>query len=271
MNRKYLAAGICLCFLFLYVFNCFAKLEKKASVVTASSAIVVDLKKNKIAYSKNIHIKRAPASTIKILTALVALERLGPDTIVEVSRNASLAEPSKIWLKPGEKYRSIDLIKAVLISSANDASVALAEAVAGSESQFAKIMNKKARSLGAKNSNFINASGLPAKNQYTTAYDLYRITKAALKNPVIYQIMKKKKTVIQGSDGRSIDLVNHNKLLLKKSYPLVLVKTGYTKSARHCYSGIAYAKNKEYAIVILRSRKPWTDIDNLLGLVKAKN
>jgi len=66
-------------------------------------------------------------------------------------------------------------------------------------------------------------------------------------------------------------LVNHNKLLLKKSYPLVLVKTGYTKSARHCYSGIAYAKNKEYAIVILRSRKPWTDIDNLLGLVKAKN
>ncbi|MDD5617820.1 MAG: D-alanyl-D-alanine carboxypeptidase [Candidatus Omnitrophica bacterium] len=266
--RRFCAVVFCLCFLLCFVINCFAKTAPKSSSITAASAIVVDLKKNKIVYSRSIHAKRAPASTLKILTALIALEKLGPDASVTISRKASLSEPSKIWLKPGEKYRSLDLIKAVLICSANDASVALAEAVAGSESQFAKMMNKKARSLGAKNSNFINASGLPAKNQYSTVYDLYRITKAALKNPVINQIMQKKKTAIQNSDGREISLVNHNKLLFRMTYPLVLGKTGYTKTARHCYASIAYFENKEYAIVILKSRKPWTDMENLLKLIR---
>lgn len=269
-KRFYILASVCLFILFFCVVSCFAKASKKNNSITAKSAIVIDLKKNKIIYSKNIHIIRAPASTIKILTALVALEKLGPDAIVEISRNASSAEPSKIWLRPGEKYRSIDLIKAVLMSSANDASVALAEAVAGSESKFTNLMNSKARSLGARHSNFMNSSGLPAKNQYSTAYDMARIIKAALNNPVVYQIMKKKKTVIQSSEGRKVTLVNHNRLLFRKTYPLVLGKTGYTINARHCYASVAYFEKKDYAVVILKSQKPWSDMEAILKFISSR-
>lgn len=266
--KKIWAALIAVSFiLFCLDIPSFAKSNKKI-FITAESAILVDLTRNRILYSKNIHNKCAPASTIKILTALVALEGLGAQKEVEVSKKANGVQPSKIWLSQYATYNSLDLINAVLISSANDASVALAEATAGTEAEFAKIMNKKAGSLGAKHSNFINASGLPAENQYSTAYDLYRITKAAFKNSIIYQIMKKKRETIKDSSGKEIKLINHNKLLFRKTYPLVLGKTGYTKSARHCYAGVAYFDKKEYAIVILKSRKPWDDIEKLLGLVK---
>ncbi|MDD5005319.1 MAG: D-alanyl-D-alanine carboxypeptidase [Candidatus Omnitrophica bacterium] len=267
MKKSFVKYFILLFLLFFYIPDCFAKPNKK-ELVTAQSAILVDLARNKIIYAKNIHTKLAPASTVKVLTALVTLEQLGANAEVEVSRNASCAQPSKIWLKPGEKYNSLDLINAALISSANDASVALAEAVAGSEFQFAKIMNKRAKSLGAKNSNFINATGLPAKNQYSTAYDLYRLVRIALDNPVVCQVMKKKNEKITSDAGKEISLVNHNKLLFRMSYPLVLGKTGYTKNAKHCYAGIAYYGKKKYAVVVLKSSKPWTDVKKLLSLVK---
>ena len=268
MRKQYLIFFICVFISFFLIFNCFAKSNNK-QFVTAQSAILVDLNKNKILYSKDIHTKRAPASTIKILAALVALEKIGTNTDVKISKTAVSVEPTKIWLAQGAKYNSLDLINAILISSANDASIALAEAVSGSEPEFAKIMTKKARQLGAKNSNFKNASGLPKKNQYSTAYDLYRIVKAAFKNSVIYQTMKKKKEKIKGTLGKEITLTNHNKMLFRKAYPLVLVKTGYTKSARHCFAGVVYFGKRKYAIVILKSRKPWTDIENLLGLIES--
>jgi len=267
MRKFYLRYSICLLVLFCFVLTSFAEFDKK-KLVTAQSAILVDLNKNKILYSKNIHTKRAPASTIKILTALVALEKIGTNADVKISKNATSVEPTKIWLAQGAKYNSLDLINAILISSANDASIALAEAVSGSEPEFAKIMTMRAKQLGAKNSNFKNASGLPKKNQYSTAYDLYRIVKAALKNSVIYQTMKKKREKIKGTLGKEITLTNHNKMLFRKVYPLVLVKTGYTKSARHCFAGVAYFGKRKYAIIILKSRKPWTDIENLLELIK---
>lgn len=269
MRRLCLGLVICFFVLFCYIFNSFAKSEKK-EFITALAAIVVDLDRNKTIYAKNIHSRFTPASTAKVLTALVVLEKLGIDRDVEISRNASIVEPTQIGLREGTTYNSLELINAVLISSANDASVALAEAAAGSESEFAKMMNKKARSLGAKRSNFVNASGLSAQNQYSTAYDLYRIVKAALDNTVIYQIMKKKVEKIRDSLGNEITLNNHNRLLFRMSYPLVLGKTGYTKKAKHCYAGVAYFGNKRYAIVILKSRRPWQDIGNLLNFIKKK-
>lgn len=268
MRKQYLIFFICVLILFSLILNCFAESINK-ELVTAQSAILVDLDKNKILYSKDIYIARAPASTIKILTALVALEKIGIDTDVKISKSAADVEPTKIWLAQGAEYNSLDLINAILISSANDASIALAEAVSGSESEFAKAMTKKAKSLGAKNSNFKNASGLPAKNQYSTAYDLYRIVKEAFKNTVIYETMKKKKENIKGTLGKEISLTNHNKMLFGKDYPFVLVKSGYTKNARHCFAGVAYFGKRKYAIVILKSRKPWDDIENLLGLIES--
>ena len=165
-------------------------------------------------------------------------------------------------------YNALDLINAILISSANDASVALAEAVAGTEKEFAKKMNATARELGAQDSHFANASGLPNKDQYTTVYDLHLIAKEALKRPDIYNIMRKRKMTIQGSRGKEIQLVNHNKLLFRKNYPVVLLKTGYTKSAKHCYVGKIYLNGGEYVFAFLKSRKPWTEIDHIISLIK---
>ena len=144
----------------------------------------------------------------------------------------------------------------------------MAEAVSGTEEEFARKMNEKAKSFGAKESNFTNASGLPSKNQYSTTYDLYRITKAAIKNDDVYNIMRKKKKKIKGTKGKEITLVNHNKLLFKKSYPLVLLKTGYTKPAKHCYAGKIYYKGRQYVFAFLKSRKPWQDIEKLIQLIK---
>jgi D-alanyl-D-alanine carboxypeptidase len=230
--------------------------------------ILVDVTANKVIYSRQRNKKFAPASTVKLLTALIALEELGLDKNVEISRKASQTQPSKIWLPEGAVFSSGDLINAALISSANDASVALAESVSGSEWKFAQKMNAKAKALGAKNSNFVNASGLPVKGQYTTAYDLYRIAKAAIKDDSIYNIMRKRQETIRGTKGRAIALVNHNKLLFKKSYPLILLKTGYTKSAKHCYAGKIYLNGRQYVFAFLKSRKPWSDIDALIRIIK---
>jgi D-alanyl-D-alanine carboxypeptidase (penicillin-binding protein 5/6) len=273
--KKFLSALIIFFFIFFcFAHQSFAKTKKKSSkseAVTAKAVILVDVTRNKILYSRNIHRKFFPASTVKLLTAYIALEELSPDSQVRISAKASQAESSKVWLPKGARFSSLDLINAVLLASANDASVALAEAVSGTEAEFAKKMNKKAKSFGTKNSNFNNASGLPSKNQYSTAYDLYRIAKAVLGNQEICNIMRKKKDKIESSAGKSIVFSNHNKLLFRKSYPVVLLKTGYTKSARHCYAGKIYLNGKEYVFAFLKSRKPWDDINSLIKIIKKNN
>ncbi len=267
-----------LCIGFFVVFGIspfsYAKAKKKRSSSAAGSAfsaqaiIIVDVTKNRTLYSRNSHARYAPASTVKLLTALVALEQLGMKSQVRISRKAANTEPTKIWVSAGDSYRSGDLINAILVSSANDASVALAEAAAGSEREFAKRMNRRARKLGAKNSNFINASGLPGKGQYTTAYDLYRIAKAATANTTLNAILRKRKETIKSSRGKTTNLTNHNKLVFRRKYPVVLLKTGYTRSARHCYAGRIYLNGREYVFAFLKSGKPWTDIDKIISFIK---
>ena len=234
---------------------------------TAKAAIIVDCDNDEFIFSKNIDNKLACASTTKLLTALVALEQIGAMAQVKVSQNSWNVEPSKAGLTKGTTYNSGDLVRAALIASSNDACVALAEAVAGSEAGFAQLMNEKVKRLGAVNSNFVTSSGLPAKNHYSTAYDLYLIARAALRNSFINAAMKQKRVTIKGSDNKIIKLRNHNKLLFRWSSPLVLGKTGYTRKARHCYAGRAYYQDKQYAIVILQSRKPWNDIEALLSAI----
>jgi len=238
--------------------------SKKISI-TAKAAILVDCNSDEFVFSKNIDEQLACASTTKLLTALVALEQLGTETQVKISQNSWNVEPSKAGLKKGAYYTSGDLVRAALIASSNDACVALAEAVAGSEEKFAVLINEKAKRLGAVNSNFVTSSGLPAKDHYSTVYDFYLIARAALRNSFINAAMRNKKIVIEGSDNKKITLRNHNKLLFRWSSPLVLGKTGYTRKARHCYAGIIYYEGRQYAIVILKSRKPWHDIENLLA------
>jgi D-alanyl-D-alanine carboxypeptidase len=115
-------------------------------------------------------------------------------------------------------------------------------------------------------SHFTNATGLPDKSQRSSAHDLAILTRTAFQQPFVKRVMAKKRVTITGSDGRMISRFNHNKLLWRLDHPQVLGKTGYTRSAQHCYAGIAYYEYKRVSVVILKSRKPWSDIFSLLGV-----
>ncbi|MBI4387878.1 MAG: D-alanyl-D-alanine carboxypeptidase, partial [Candidatus Omnitrophica bacterium] len=141
------------------------------SLPSAKSAIVIDQKTGKTLFSRSSQTKRAPASTVKLLTALVVLDALQLDSVVRIPSGVVGVQPSRINLRTGEQFYVRDLLKAVLIGSANDAARALAIVTAGSEYQFAQRMNQKASALGALRSNFVTSNGLPAKNQYSTVYD----------------------------------------------------------------------------------------------------
>lgn len=220
--------------------------------------------------SRNAHVPFYPASTVKLLTALVVLDNKDLKDSIVITRRAVNVRPTKAGLTKGAYYSVEDLLKVLLATSANDAGVALAQAVAGSEEQFALLMNKKARSLGATDSNFTNATGLPDKRQVTSAYDLSIIARAAFSHPFIASLMKEKIVTIAGSDGKKISRTNHNKLLWRVTDPCVLGKTGYTRAAGHSYAGIAYYDDRRVSVVILKSRKPWSDICRILSIPVAK-
>ncbi len=234
--------------------------------MTAQAGYAMDHTNRRVLFSRQAHKRFYPASTVKLLTALVVLDQLNLAEEVVVSRRAAGIQPTVAGLTRGARYTASDLLEVLLATSANDAGVALAEAVSGSESAFAALMNKKARSLGARESHFTNATGLPDKNQYTTAYDLALITRAAFRHSFINRVMKKKSVSITGSDGKKIIRNNHNKLLWRVAYPDVLGKTGYTIAAGHCYAGVAYYKDRTVSVVILKSRQPWQDIAGILNL-----
>jgi D-alanyl-D-alanine carboxypeptidase (penicillin-binding protein 5/6) len=198
------------------------------------------------------------------MTAIVVVRNSSLDRKVRVSAKAVSVPPSKIHLKTGEEYTTEDLLKALLLNSGNDASVALAESVAGSEEAFVKMMNDMARKIGARRTNFKTSSGLPAKNQYSTAYDLALIVREAMKYKSIVDIMKMKTAEIKEENSdRCIKLKNHNKSLHRNTVYFILGKTGYTIGAGHCFAGYINYGRRNTIVVILKSRKMWMDMARL--------
>ena len=155
--------------------------------LTARSAVVIDAASGQVIYERNKDERRFPASTTKIMTLIVALEQGSLDDMVSVSDNASRTEGSTIWLEPGEKMRMLDLLYGMMLVSGNDATVAVAEHVAGSVDAFARRMTAKAHEIGAVNTSFVNSSGLPDDRHYTTAHDLALIAAYGYKNPMFEQ------------------------------------------------------------------------------------
>lgn len=249
----------------IFLFGAREAEAKKATAITARAGYAVDSSSKKVLFSRNPKMKFYPASTVKLLTALVVLDNMKLKGSIRVSERASSVAPTKAGLTRGASYSVSELLKVLLATSANDAGVALAEAVSGSQERFALLMNKKARALGCRNSNFTNPTGLPDKRQLTTAYDLYLITRAAFNDPFIASVMRQKNVTIAGSDGKTITLRNHNKLLWKMLEPCVLGKTGYTRSAGHCYAGLATYDDGRVIVVILKSRNPYADIRRILS------
>lgn len=201
--------------------------------IPAKAAVVMDAD-GTVLYAKFPNAKLAPASTVKLVTAMVVLDRLSPDTKVKVSKNASKVRTISPKICPEEELTVSDLLHLALMKSINSAAVALAEAAAGSEDAFAGLMNEKARQLGAHTTLFANATGLPKGKQYSTASDLVLILKAALAYPVIKEILGKREYLIRTAAGREILVDNSNDLLWYEQN-MIGGKTGYTGNARHCF------------------------------------
>lgn len=232
------------------------RLNKK---ISSRSAIIIDAVSGKTLYSKNPDSQRQPASTIKVLTGMIALKSLSRTEKVSVSSKAARQPRSKVYLDRKKKYKANDLINAVLLASANDASVALAEKIAGSEKKFAKMMTLRAKLWGANNTVCKTATGLTAKGQKSTARDLATIFRHAMKNPEFSSKMKKVK--VRTSEGKL--LRNHNKALWQVNGTLG-GKTGYTNAARQTYVGKFKRGKDEIIVAIMGSETMWSDIKRLV-------
>ena len=213
--------------------------------------------------------KVQPASTTKVMTVLLVMERLDLNKVLIVSANASNVQPSKLHLVPGEQYKVKDLLYAVLLNSANDASIVLAEAVAGSEAEFVKLMNDRARRLGARETKFSNSNGLPTRgvSQYTTAYDMYLIFREALKYDFFREAITYKFKTIYSQRGRRIPLRSHNKMLFTDWGKNIYGKTGYTRAAQSCFVGCFLKQKDIFIITVFGCNKRWEDIKYILKTI----
>ncbi len=234
--------------------------------VAAAAVIVIDARTGAVLYEKNADAQRAAASTQKLLTSLIVAERGFLDKEVTVTQGDTLAEPTKLNIKPGESYRRIDLLRALLVKSPNDVARCLARDSAGSLDEFANLMNQRARELGATNSHFINPNGLPMPGQYSSARDLSLIARAAYANPTIRSIVSLPKLVFRYADGRTRELTNTNKVLTRLPYCNGM-KTGYTDAAGHCLISSGARPGRDVIAVVLGDPKSriWNDSAALLS------
>jgi len=263
---KKITCSLIACLILALFFPVFPLAAKEKYTVTCKSVIFSDSTKVKRLYGKRVHDRVLPASTAKVMTALVVLERLKLDQYITVRNSATKASPTIINLKPGEKYKVRDLLYAILIKSANDASIVLAQAVAGSEKEFVKLMNKKAKKLGANHTKFSNSNGLPTKaTQFTTAYDMYLIFRKALKYSFFRQAIKLKYKTIYSKGGRQVKLKSHNKILFKDWNRKIYGKTGYTRAAKACFVGTLQKGKSTLIIAVFGCPKRWDDIKHIVS------
>lgn len=204
----------------------------------------------RVLFAKNPELRLFPASTTKLMTALVVLDRKQPDEVVMVSERAAAAPATKIGLLHGDTITIKALLHAALIRSANDAAVALAEAVAGSEEGFVELMNRKAVSLGLYNTRFINPNGLPGPGQYTTALELAQIMREAIRYPLLKEILGTRVADVSTVQGRTKTIMNTNQLLWSDQ-ELMLGKTGYTREARHCFVSAGDCGSGQLVVALL--------------------
>jgi D-alanyl-D-alanine carboxypeptidase (penicillin-binding protein 5/6) len=243
-------------FLYLPVFFlsllAFSHPSSFAEGITSQAAVVMDASTGKILYGKNFDDQLPPASTAKLMTAIIVMEKAYLSEIVTISRRASRVPSLKAGFKRGDQVTIEGLLYAALLKSANDAAVALAEAVAGSEDRFVSLMNQKAVSIGTENTKFINATGLPGRGQHITALDLSRIMKAAMSYSKLKEILSTPAAEVLTEKGRIIFLKNTDELLWSDK-EIIGGKTGFTCTAKHCFVFAAERDRKTIIVSLLGS------------------
>lgn len=234
--------------------------------VSAISAIVVDETTNETIYQKNPNERRAPASITKIATISVALENIKKDELIEVSQKAADQEPNKIVMKPGEKLRLDDLLYGLMMISANDAAIAIAEKIPGGYDRFVDLMNDKVRMLGLSGTHFVNPSGLDDPNHYSCAYDIATLTRYALLNhPEVTRYAGKKDDYsVYPSEHNESHWWSHISHMLYAYPGMIAAKTGYTEEAKSTYIGVAERGGRRLVVVIMGATDANGDVKKLL-------
>jgi D-alanyl-D-alanine carboxypeptidase (penicillin-binding protein 5/6) len=240
--------------------------------VSAPTAILIDSESGRVLYEKNADVKMYPASTTKVMTGLLASEFKNLDEQITASPNVVKIErgSSQIYLNPGEILTMRQLLYALMLPSANDAAIAIAEAIGGNIDGFATLMNERAQSLGAVNTHFVNPNGLHDDNHYTTVRDLSIIAREGMKNPIFREVVGTYQYVIPATN-KQVErnyLTNGNKLISKvnnkyKYEYAIGIKTGYTTKSQHCLVGGAKKDNLELISVILGDAKDFIYTDSI--------
>ncbi len=236
--------------------------------IIAETAIVIDAKTGKILYDKNMNEQREPASTTKVITALLALENLELSKLVTIDAETPFTEGSRVYLLEGENVTVEQLMYALLLESANDAAVALGKEMGGTIPAFAKMMNERAEELGAKNTNFVNPNGLHEEGHLTTAYDLAMIAKEAMKNEDFRKFVTTYRYIVPATNKQDTRyLYNTNRLIYDEKTKVLVngvdrpakyegatgIKTGYTSHAGGCLIAGAKQGDTELISVVMKS------------------
>lgn len=232
--------------------------------ISAGAALLVDAADGSVLYELNADTPRPVASTQKLLTGLIIAEAGDLDRLVTIQPSDTRAEPTKLYMKAGERYRRGDLLRILLVKSMNDVALALARDNAGSVEAFAAKMNAKARQIGMNRSNFVNPNGLPAPGQYSTPRDMARVALYAYRNRTVRSYVSLRETTFRFNDGRVRTYSNTNKVLQR--WPLCNgMKTGYTNAAGRCLISSAYHDGRHLISLIFNDKQVWDDSYKMLN------
>lgn len=238
---------------FLFITN--VRAEDLKLVEEAKSSILIEASTGEIIHDSNVNERLAPASMTKIMSLIIIMEEIEKgsvtlDEVITVSENAASMGGSQIYLEAGEKMTVNDLLKAICVGSANDAVVALAERISGSEQAFVFRMNEEVKKLGLKNTNFKNATGLDTANHYSSAYDMAMMARELVKHKKILEYSGIYETYLRQNTNNKFWLVNTNKLI-KTFDGMDGLKTGYTEEAGYCLTATAKRNNMRLIGVIM--------------------
>jgi D-alanyl-D-alanine carboxypeptidase (penicillin-binding protein 5/6) len=233
--------------------------------VPAHSILLKELNSGRVLYEHESAKRLSPASLTKIMSALVILERGRLEDLVTVSPTAARAHKIHLRLKPGQVFRLEDLLKGMLIMSANDACLAAVEHVGGDEPQFVALMNAKANALGLSDTHFSNACGFDHPNHYSTAEDLARLSIIALEQPTFRQLVREERAIIMPINGTHAHVLHNTNRLLGRIPGVEGVKTGFTSKAGRCLIAKVSQNGSDLLLVILNSNRRWNTAMSLIN------
>lgn len=242
------------------------KLDFVETSVFSEAAIFVDRESKTILFEKNKDKKLPMASTTKLMTALIAVEKLNPDEVLEVPTIATRPLDSIVGLQKGDKLTVRELLHGLLIESGADAALTLSQHIGGDENRFAALMNERGALLGLKNTQFSNSVGYDSSNNHSTASDLAKLGEIALSNSLIAEIVKKNSHTIKTENGKSFYLNNTNRLLPDSRYQGI--KTGTTYAAGECLISFYKEEEQEFIGVVLASPSRFYETDKVVNWIK---